>query len=60
VFYVILTVDAPEKSEYDPVGVLGVDLGIENLAVDSDSQILEGKQVEDIRRKSILGYIELG
>jgi len=39
VFYLIVIVDAPEKSEYDPIGALGVDLGIENLAVDSDRQI---------------------
>jgi hypothetical protein len=29
VFYIIIVVDVPDKSEYDPVGVLGVDLGIE-------------------------------
>jgi transposase len=45
-FYIILIVDAPDKSEYDPVGVLGVDLGIVNLAVDSDRQIFESSKVE--------------
>ena len=35
VFYLIIVVDVPNKSEYDPIGVLGVDLGIENIAVDS-------------------------
>ena len=41
VFYLIVVVDAPEKTEYDynPADVLGVDLGIENIAVDSDRQI---------------------
>jgi putative transposase len=31
VFDLIAVVDAPEESEHDPVGTLGVDLGIENL-----------------------------
>jgi IS605 OrfB family transposase len=51
VFYLIVVVDAPEKSDYDPVGVLGVDLGIENIAVDSDKQIFESKKVEQSRKK---------
>ena len=51
VFYLIVVVDAPEKSEeYDPVGALGVDLGIENIAVDSDRQIFESKKVEKARK----------
>ncbi len=42
---------APEKSEeYDPVGALGVDLGIKNIAVDSDRQIFESKKVEKARQ----------
>jgi putative transposase len=51
VFYLIVVVDTPEKkSEYDPVGPLGVDLGIENIAVDSDRQIFESKKVEKARQ----------
>src|SRR5215471_748484 len=51
VYYVIVVVDVPDKSEYDAVGALGVDLGIENIAVDSDKEIFESKKVEDVRRK---------
>jgi transposase len=36
IFYLVVIVDAPEKSEYDAVGVIGVDLGIENIVTDSD------------------------
>jgi putative transposase len=43
-------VDAPEESEYDPVDTLGVDLGIENIAVDSDRQIFESKKAEQRRQ----------
>jgi transposase len=35
-FYLIAVVDAPEQSEFDPVETLGVDLGIENIATDSE------------------------
>jgi putative transposase len=52
IFYLIVVVDAPEKSnEYDPVGVLGIDLGIENIAVDSDRQVFESKKVEKSRKR---------
>jgi putative transposase len=52
IFYLIVVVDAPEKSnEYDPVGVLGIDLGIENIAVDSDRQVFESKKVEKVRKR---------
>ena len=46
----IVVVDSLE-SEYDPVGTLGVDLEIENIAVDSDRQIFESKKVESTRQK---------
>ena len=41
----------PEEKEYDPIGDRSIDLGIENIVVDSDKEILESKQVEDIRRR---------
>ena len=51
VFYLVAVVDAQEKSEYDPKGTLGVDLGIENIATDSDGQIFSGEKVESARRR---------
>jgi IS605 OrfB family transposase len=45
-FYLAAVVDAPEASQYDPVGTLGVDLGIVNLAVDSDGTAYKGKDVD--------------
>jgi putative transposase len=50
-FYLIAVVDAPEESEYDPVGTLVIDLGIENIATDSDGQVFRGEKVETARRK---------
>lgn len=53
-FYLIaVVVDAPEQSGFDPVGgALGVDLGIENLATDSDGQVFcGGEKVEKARKR---------
>ncbi len=51
VFYLCVVVEADEATPYDPVGVLGVDLGIKNLAVDSDGEVHSGKQVSQTRDK---------
>jgi putative transposase len=45
-------VEADEASPYDPVGVLGVDLGIKNLVVDSDGEVHSGEQFQNTRTKS--------
>lgn len=51
VFYLIAVVDAPEQSEYDAVGTLGIDLGIENIATDSDGQVFSGQKIEKVRQR---------
>jgi putative transposase len=51
IFYLIAVVDAPEESEYDPKGTIGIDLGIENLATDSDGEVFSGKQVDETRQQ---------
>ncbi|AFU60284.1 transposase, IS605 OrfB family [Candidatus Nitrososphaera gargensis Ga9.2] len=50
-FYLIAVVDAPEESEFDPIGAIGIDLGIENLATDSDGQVFSGEKVEKVRKR---------
>lgn len=47
--FVACEVETPEPQDVD--GYLGVDLGIVNLAADSDGETHSGKQVEDQRRK---------
>ena len=47
-FYLAATIDSPESSPFDPVGVLGVDLGIVNLAVDSDGATYKGESVRKV------------
>jgi putative transposase len=51
IFYLVAVADAPEESKYNPKGTIGVDLGIENLATDSDGQFFSGKQVERTRQR---------
>lgn len=51
VFYLIVVVDAPEESEFDAKDTLGIDLGIENIATDSDGQVFESKKVEKTRQR---------
>jgi len=51
VFYLIVVQDVPEEKEYDPVDVLGIDLGIENIAVDSDREIFDCKKIENTRQR---------
>jgi len=52
VFYLALTVDAPEPTPDDPVDALGVDLGVIHLAVDSDGEFYSGEQVDKVREKT--------
>jgi IS605 OrfB family transposase len=51
VFYLAVVVDTPEPSKFDPVGVLGVDLGIVNLATDSDGVTYMGEGVDRVMRR---------
>jgi putative transposase len=62
VFYLIVVQDIPEEKEYYPVNVLGIDLGIKNIAVDSGREIFESKRIENTRQRyfrlrKILQYI---
>jgi IS605 OrfB family transposase len=55
VFYLAVVVDVPEANMLSPAGTLGVDLGIRNLAVDSDGDEFSGEHVEKVRKR----YAEL-
>lgn len=50
VFYLYLTVDVPESPVQDVPDYLGVDLGIVNIAVDSDGTVHTGEAIERNRR----------
>jgi len=49
VFYLAVTLDAPEATPDDPVGALGIDLGIVHIAVDSDGEFYSSEAVDRVR-----------
>jgi len=51
VFYLFVTVDVPEAEPFDPEGFLGVDLGIVNIATDSDGAQHSGAVVNGLRHR---------
>jgi putative transposase len=59
-FYLFATVDVPEGSPIEVKDFLGVDLGIANIATDSDGNQHSGKPVERVRRKHNLQRKRLG
>lgn len=50
-FFLYATVDVPEGAPIDPADFLGVDLGIANIATDSDGEGHSGEGIERTRRK---------
>ncbi|GIO38124.1 transposase [Paenibacillus sp. SSG-1] len=50
-FYLLLVVDLPDGTPFEPEGVIGVDLGIANIAVDSTSEVFSGSKVNSIRAR---------
>jgi putative transposase len=50
-FYVAVVVDAPEEPIVVPENVLGVDLGIVNIATDSTGESFSGEQIDAVREK---------
>jgi len=50
-FYLAVVVDVPEPPKGTPDGWLGVDLGIANIAVDSDGESFSGAQVNGLRHR---------
>ena len=50
-FYLCVVVEVPEPPKIVPDNVLGVDLGIKNIAVDSSGEEFSGEKIEKIRTK---------
>lgn len=50
-FYLFTTCDVPEDAPIDPEGFLGVDLGIRNIATDSDGDIHAGNHLLNVRHR---------
>ncbi len=50
-FFLAVTLEVPTPPAEQPIGTLGVDLGMVNLATDSDGAIFSGAQVEQVRQR---------
>jgi putative transposase len=53
VFYLLVTIDSPAEPPMVPERFLGVDLGIVNLATDSDGHTYTGAEVETVRQRCL-------
>ena len=51
VFYLLLVIETPTAPPIDPKGFIGVDLGIVQIATDSDGESFSGDSVENTRRR---------
>ncbi len=51
VFYLLLVIETPTAPLIDPKGFIGVDLGIVQIASDSDGESFAGETVENTRRR---------
>ena len=50
-FFLYATIELPDAAPIEPTDFLGVDMGLANIATDSDGATHSGKAVDDIRRK---------
>ncbi|WLR44402.1 transposase (plasmid) [Bacillus carboniphilus] len=50
-FYLMLVFETPDTLLKETEKVLGIDLGIANIAVDSDQQIFSGKKINRLRKR---------
>ena len=51
IFYLAIVVEAPEPSKFDTIDSLGIDMGIVNLATDSDGGNFSGEQTDKTRER---------
>lgn len=50
-FYLICTIDVDAKEQYDPKGMIGVDLGVKNIAASSEGDIFSSNEIERKRKQ---------
>lgn len=50
-FFLLVTLDVPEQSKYTYDDIIGVDLGVKNIAVDSTGEIFSSDIIEQKRKK---------
>jgi predicted transposase len=50
-FFLLVTIDTPEEPSIEPTRFLGIDLGIVNIATDSDGNHYTGDSIEVVRQR---------
>lgn len=50
-FYLLCNLEVPEESQYPTTNVIGVDLGVRNIAVSSAGDVFSGDKVENKRKQ---------
>lgn len=50
--FLCLVIEIPDGTSIDPKGTLGIDMGIVNIATDSDGNTFSGKQIDIVREKT--------
>ena len=48
-FYLMVAVESPEEPVTEPMDIIGVDMGIVNIAVDSTGRYYSGDRIRDVR-----------
>ena len=52
-FYLMVSVDVPEQPVIEPKNVIGVDMGIANISVDSTGKYYSGEKVKEVREHNL-------
>lgn len=50
-FYLLCTLDIPTQDKYNAEGVIGIDLGVKNIAVTSQGDVFSGEHIEKKRKQ---------
>ncbi|NOL59892.1 transposase, partial [Ferroplasma acidiphilum] len=51
-FYLMVSVDVPEQPVIEPENVIGVDMGIVNISVDSTGKYYSGDGIKEVRERN--------
>ena len=50
-FFLLVTLEIPTPNKYDAKGVIGIDLGVKNIAVTSEGDVFSGEHIEKKRKQ---------
>jgi putative transposase len=53
IFYLMVSVDVPEQPVIEPKNVVGVDMGIANISVDSTGKYYSGDGIKEVREHNL-------